>query len=138
MIALKNRYKTMSIMDQETFVWLVMALGLKNVPPTCQWIVSLTFQEYLRIFMKLFMEDFNVFNVRKTHLAKLHLCFDKCHKFNINLNLDKCTCLVYYKVILRYIISRGRQTIESKEHFNNGQHVLLKTFKDIQVSNDMA
>jgi hypothetical protein len=92
-----------------------MALGLQNVPPTCQWIVSLTFQEYLRIFMKLFMEDFNVFNDQKTNLAKLHLCFDKCHKFN--LNPDKCMCLVYYKVILRYIISRGRQTIESKQHF---------------------
>ncbi len=118
-------------MDLEIFVWLVMALGLKNVPPTCQWIVSLTFQEYLGVFMKLFMDDFIVFNDQKTHLAKLHLCFDKCHEFNINLNPDKCTCLVYYKIILRYIISKGRQTIEFKEQFDNGQHVPSKTFEDI-------
>ncbi len=55
----------MSIMDWEIFLWLVMALGLKNIPPTCQWIVSLTFQEYLRVFMKLVMDDFNVFNDKK-------------------------------------------------------------------------
>jgi hypothetical protein len=81
--------------------------------------------------MELFMDDFNVFNDQKTQLAKLHLCFDKCHEFNINLNPYKCTCWVYYKVILRYIISRGRKTIESKENFDNGQHVPLKNFKDI-------
>jgi len=33
--------------------------------------------EYFKVFTKLFLDDFNVFNDLKTHLAKLQLCFEK-------------------------------------------------------------
>jgi hypothetical protein len=39
-----------------------MPFGLKNVPPTYQRMVSITFKDYFGVFMKLFLDGFNVFN----------------------------------------------------------------------------
>jgi hypothetical protein len=71
MIILKDRYKTIFIIDWAVFVWVVMPFALKNVPPTYQWAVSTTFKAYLGVFMKLFLDDINVFNNLDTHLQKL-------------------------------------------------------------------
>jgi hypothetical protein len=62
MIALENRYNIAFITYYGTFVWVVMPFGLKNVPPTYQWVVITTFKDYVGMFMKLFLDDFNVFN----------------------------------------------------------------------------
>jgi hypothetical protein len=62
MIAHKDRYKIVFIIDWGTFVWVVMPFGLKNVPPTYQRMVSITFKDYFGVFMKLFLDGFNVFN----------------------------------------------------------------------------
>jgi hypothetical protein len=71
MIALKDTYKIAFITNYEAFVWVVMLFGLKNAPPTYQQAVSTTFKDYLRMFMKLFLDDFNMFNNLDTHLPKL-------------------------------------------------------------------
>jgi hypothetical protein len=55
-----------------------MLFGRKNAPSTYQQMVSITFNDYLGIFMKLFLNDFSVFNDLETHLIKLWLCFDEC------------------------------------------------------------
>jgi hypothetical protein len=76
-----------------------MPLGLKNVPLTYQRTINMAFCEYLKVSMKLFLDDFNVFNDLKMHLAKLQLCFDKCRKLDTSLNPKKCMFLVYSRVI---------------------------------------
>jgi hypothetical protein len=48
-----------------------MPFEFKNAPPTTQRAMNMTFKDYLGIFMKLFMNDFNVFNDLNTHLVKL-------------------------------------------------------------------
>jgi hypothetical protein len=48
-----------------------MPFGLKNAPPTYQQVVSIAFKDYLWVFMKLFLNDFNMFNYLDTHLPKL-------------------------------------------------------------------
>ncbi len=48
-----------------------MPFGLKNAPPTYQKMVSKAFKDYLHDFMKLFLDDFIVFNDLDTHLPKL-------------------------------------------------------------------
>jgi hypothetical protein len=89
MITLEVWYKTTFITKWGVFIWLVMPFGLKNMPPTYQWIVSLACNKYLGVFMKLLLDDFNVFGDLKTHMAKLQLCFDKCQEFGFKLNLGK-------------------------------------------------
>jgi hypothetical protein len=90
MITPKDKYKIAFITDWETFVWVIMPFGLKNAPPTYQQAISTTFKDYLGVFMKLFLDDISVFNNLKIHLPKLRLCFDKCKKISISLNLEKC------------------------------------------------
>jgi hypothetical protein len=89
MIAFGNKYKTTFITNWGTFVWVVMPFGLKNAPPTSQRAVSMVFKDYLRVFMKLFLDDYSMFYDLNTNLTKLRLCFDKCGKFGIILNLQK-------------------------------------------------
>jgi hypothetical protein len=48
-----------------------MPFGLNNVPPTYQWVVNMTLNGYLGMFMKLFLDDLNVFDDLDTHLTKL-------------------------------------------------------------------
>jgi hypothetical protein len=71
MIALEDRYRTTFIIDWGTFVWIVMPFGLKNVPSTYQQAMSMAFLEYFGVFMKLFLDDYNVFSDLKMHLTKL-------------------------------------------------------------------
>jgi hypothetical protein len=48
-----------------------MPFGLKNVPPTYQRVVNMAFHGYLKVFMKLFLDDFSLFNDLNMHLDKL-------------------------------------------------------------------
>jgi hypothetical protein len=71
MIASEDRYNIAFITNWGVFVWVVMPFGLKNVPPTYQQMVNTNFNDYLGVFMKLFLNDFNMFNNLDTHLPKL-------------------------------------------------------------------
>jgi hypothetical protein len=72
-----------------------MPFGLKNVPPTYQQVVSIAFKDYFGVFMKLFLDGFNVFN----DLSYDHV-FDECKIFGISLNPQKCMFLMHLGVIL--------------------------------------
>jgi hypothetical protein len=52
-----------------------MPFGVKNGPPTFQIIVSKAFREYLDQFMKIFLDDFKVYNDMESHLMKLRFAF---------------------------------------------------------------
>jgi hypothetical protein len=70
-IAPKNHYKMAFITNWGAFVWVVMPFGLNNAPPTYQIVVNKAFKDYLDDFMKLFLDDFTVFNDLDTYLSKL-------------------------------------------------------------------
>jgi hypothetical protein len=71
MIAPKDGNKTVFIIDWGVFIGVAMPFGLNNVPPTYQQVMNTTFKDYLGVFMKLFLDDFNMFNNLDTHLPKL-------------------------------------------------------------------
>jgi hypothetical protein len=54
--------------------------------------------------MKIFLDDFIVYNDMERLLQKLKLCFQKCRKYGINLNLDKCAFMVFSRMTLGFII----------------------------------
>jgi hypothetical protein len=39
-----------------------MLFGAKNEPPTYQRAITKTFHEYIDVFMKIFLDDFIIFN----------------------------------------------------------------------------
>lgn len=57
--------------------------------------------------MKLFLDNFSIYNDRARHLIKLHLYFEKCQKPGISLNLEKCSFLVYFGIILGHVVFKG-------------------------------
>jgi hypothetical protein len=104
-ITLEDKYKTTFVIDWGTFVWMVMPFGVKNGPPIFQIIVCKTFIEYLNQFMKIFLDDFIVYNDMENHLIKFRLCFQKC-KIYIMLNPKICAFMVFSRLILGFIASK--------------------------------
>jgi hypothetical protein len=46
-----------------------MPLGVKNGPPTYQRAITKASHEYIDVFMKIFFDDFTIFNDLSTHLG---------------------------------------------------------------------
>jgi hypothetical protein len=92
-----------------------MTFGVKNGPPTFQRVVSRAFREYLDQFMKIFLDDFVVYNDMENHLMKLRLCIQKCMEYKISLNLEKCAFMVFSRLILRLIVSKEGKILDLKK-----------------------
>jgi hypothetical protein len=65
--------------------------------------------------MKIFLDDFTVYNDMESHLMKLRLCFQKCKKKEINLNLDKCAFMVFLGLILSFIVYKEGKILNFKK-----------------------
>ena len=63
------------------------------------------FQEYLRKFMEIFLDDFAVFGTMEQHGEYLHKYFDKCTDFGIFINVAKSTFLVPFGKLVGHIVS---------------------------------
>jgi hypothetical protein len=61
------------------------------------------------------MDDFTMYNDMENHLQKFMLCFQKCKKYGINLNLNKCAFMVLSKMILGFIVSKQRKLPDPKK-----------------------
>jgi len=88
--------------------------------------------------MKIFLDDFTVFNDLSTHLKKLRKCFLKCKEYGINLNLDKCAFMLCSRTILGFIVSKEGKTCDLKKIEALVNMSMSKTPQDIQVFNGMA
>jgi len=88
--------------------------------------------------MKLFLDDFSMFNDLNTHLTKLQLCSSKCRKFDINLNPKKCMFFMHSHIILRHAISKEGKLLHMKKILVIVHMPTLKTLKDIYVFNGIT
>jgi hypothetical protein len=57
-------------------------------------------------FMKIFLDDFIVYNDMETHLQKLRLCFQKCREYNINLNIKKYVLWYFLELFLNLLFQK--------------------------------
>jgi hypothetical protein len=77
-----------------------------NGPPTYHKVVTKTFIKYLDKFMKIFLDDSIVYCDMESHMQKLIVCFQKCIKYGISLNPNKCAFMVFLGMILGFIVSK--------------------------------
>ncbi len=56
--------------------------------------------------MKMFLDDFIVYNDMENHLQKFKLCFQKCKEYGINLNIYKCAFMIFSRMMLDFIVSK--------------------------------
>ena len=94
-----------------TFAYIVMPFGLCNAPATFQRVMIEAFQEYLREFEEIFLDDFAVFGTMEQHADYFQKCFNKCMKFGSSINAAKSAFLVPFSKLLGHIVSeRGIAT----------------------------
>jgi hypothetical protein len=65
--------------------------------------------------MKIFLDDFTIFNDISTHLEKLKKCFLKCKEFGISLNPNKRAFMVFLGTILGFIGSKEGKVMDHKK-----------------------
>ncbi len=137
-IALEGQYKITFVNDWGAFVWVVMPFGVKNGPSTYQRTVTKAFHEYIDVFMKIFLDDFTIFNDLSTHLKKFKQCLLECREYDINLNPEKCAFMVCSRTILGFIVSKEGKTHDPKKIKTLIKMPVPKTPQEIQVINGMA
>ena len=64
-MAKEDRPLTTFITEWGTFAYNVMPFGLCNAPATFQRVMTIAFQEYLRKFIEVFLDDFCVFSTKQ-------------------------------------------------------------------------
>jgi hypothetical protein len=65
--------------------------------------------------MKIFLDDFIVYNDMESHLMKLKLYFLKCREYKINLNPKINAFMVFSGLILKFIISKEGKVPDPKK-----------------------
>ena len=132
-IALEDQLKTTFTTDWGTFAYTVMPFGLCNAPATFQRVMTRAFQDYLRQFMEIFLDDFCVFSTKADHEDKLARCFAKCKEYGISLNSGKCQFLVPLGKLLGHIVSKDGITTDPAKVYIILALPLPATVKDVRA-----
>jgi hypothetical protein len=88
--------------------------------------------------MKLFLDDFTVFNDVDTQLSKLRKCFEKCWEYEISCNLKKCAIMVFSGMALKFIVSKEGKLPNPKKVKMIVKMPIPNNPHDIQVFNNLA
>ena len=102
----KDQDKTTFTTDWGTFAFKRMPFGLCNAPATFQRLMTVTFQEFLRVFLEIFMDDFCVHGEEADHPPHMRKTFIKCREANIGLNPLKSFIGIKEGILLGHLISR--------------------------------
>jgi hypothetical protein len=74
-ITLEDMYKATFVTNWGVFIWGMMPFEMKNGLPIYEKVVSRAFRNYLDKLMKIFLDDFTIYNDMDTHLDKFTPCF---------------------------------------------------------------
>ena len=74
-IRTEDQLKTTFTTEWRTFAFNRMPFGLCNAPGTFQRLMMDIFQDFLRHFLEVFIDDFAVFSIRSSHLGFLRKTF---------------------------------------------------------------
>jgi hypothetical protein len=110
--------------DQETttfvtkwgvFVVVVMMFGLKTAPATFQQIITKVFEEYIPVFMQVFLDDFAMFSNKVDHIQYLERCLCLCRIAQLSLNPLNCAFRVASGMLLGHIISKEGIVVDPRK-----------------------
>jgi hypothetical protein len=87
------------------FEWVVMIFGLKNVGATYQRAMNLIFYDLIGMIMEVYIDDIMIKSAaHKSHLADLHLAFERTRHYGLKMNSLKCAFRVSAGKFLGFII----------------------------------
>ena len=102
----EDRDKTTFTTDWGTYAFTRMPFGLCNAPGTFQRAMMIIFQDFLRKFLEIFMDDFCVFSSREEHKKCLESTFKKCKEANLSLHPEKCYMAMEEGILLGHRIGK--------------------------------
>jgi hypothetical protein len=98
------------------FEWVVMTFGLKNAGATYQRAMNLIFHDLLGIIVEVYIDDIVVKSTGlDSHLADLHLAFERMCRFGLKMNRLKCVFRVSAGEFLGFIIHENDIEIDPKK-----------------------
>jgi hypothetical protein len=83
-----------------------MPFGLKNAPTIFSRVVVEAFKDFLHKFLEAYFDDWTIFSLLEDHIKCLRLMLDKCRKYQISLNLNKCIFFSPFGVLLGHIVCK--------------------------------
>jgi len=105
-IALEDQLKTTFTTPWGTLFYTVMPFGLCNAPGTFQRLMNKVFDPFLGLFLRVFINNFGVYNDRAFHLTKLELIFQRLDSLGVTLNLEKTTIGFLEGKMVGHIVSK--------------------------------
>ncbi|GKC94060.1 reverse transcriptase domain-containing protein, partial [Tanacetum coccineum] len=113
LITPKDQEKTMFTCPYGTFAYRRMPFGLCNAPTTFQRYMMVIFNDMVKDFMEVFMDDFLVFgNSFNRCLANLDRMLVRCEETNLVLNWEKCHFMVKEGIVLGHKTSGTRIKVD--------------------------
>jgi hypothetical protein len=98
------------------FEWVVMTFGLKNADATYQIAMNLIFHDLLGIILEIYIADVIVkFDSMDSHLTNLRLALERMRRYELKMNLLKCTFGVSAGKFLGFIIHEHGIEIDPKK-----------------------
>ena len=86
-----DRHKTAFICQKGLYEWNVMPFGLCNAPATFQRLMNNIFQEFVGIFLLIYIDDIIIFSKSaEEHFANIKATLEQIINVNIRLNPKKC------------------------------------------------
>jgi hypothetical protein len=83
-----------------------MPFRLKNSPIVFSRILIAAFHDFIHKFLKVYLDDWNVYNLLKEHIGLLQLMLDRCRKLQISLNMRKFYFFVPFRNMLVHTVCR--------------------------------
>jgi len=101
-----DQLKTTFTTDWGTYAFNRMPFGLCNAPGTFQRLMTDIFQDFLKHFLEVFIDDFAVFSKWCEHLTCLRKTFQRCRETKLKLHPGKCYFGMISGLLLGHIVSR--------------------------------
>ena len=101
----QDQLKTTFTTEWGTFAFNRMPFGLCNALGTFQRLMMDIFQDFLRHFLEVFIDDFAVFSSCKDHLGYLRRTFQRCRETFLKLHPGKCFLRMTSGVLLGHVVA---------------------------------
>ena len=86
--------------------YTIMPFGLKNAPAIFFRIVVSAFKDFIHKLFKVYFDDWTVFGLVRDHIENLRMMLERCHQYQIVLNLRKCIFCAPFGVLLGHVVCR--------------------------------
>ena len=112
-IRMADQLKTTFTTEWGTYAFNRMPFGLCNAPGTFQRLMMDIFQDFLRHFLEVFIDDFAVFSTKEQHLEFLEKTFLRCRETGLKLHPGKCFLGMVSGILLGHVVSKKGLAVDS-------------------------